>query len=116
MIKITQSRYLNGMPDMDYSIDVNGIRISLKKEDFKELIEKLSDTLKEDYNKATQVKEKYDKNVKQVQELRRDLISVFWSGDQDDLDSFFFRREVKEIDQEKLWQTLEKYNRFLGFE
>lgn len=116
MIKITESRYLNGMPNMDYSIDVNGIRISLKKEDFKELTEKLSNTLKEDYNKATQLKEKYDKNVKQVQELRRDLISVFWSGDPTQFDGLFFKREVKEIDQEKLWQTLEKYNRFLGFE
>lgn len=116
MIKITESRYLNGMPNMDYAIDVNGIRISLKKEDFKELTEKLSETLKDDYQKATTIKEKYDKNVKQIQELRRDLIGIFWSGDQDDLDSFFFKREVKEIDQEKLWQTLEKYNRFLGFE
>ncbi len=116
MIKISSSTYLSGMPNMDYSIDINGIRIGLKKEDFNELIEKLNQTLKEDYNKASKVKTDYDQNVKKIRELRRDLIAVFWSGDQDDFDCFFFKREVKEIDQEKLWKILSKYNRFLGFE
>lgn len=116
MIKISESTSLNGMPNMDYAININGIRISLKKEDFKELTEKISDKLKKDYDKVTLIKQKYDKNVSQVQELRHDLISIFWSGDQNSIETIFFKREVKEINQEKLWQTLEKYNRFLEFE
>lgn len=113
-VKITESFYINGMPNMDYSIDINGVIIGLKKDDFKELIEKLDEKLKIDYQKASEVKEKYDKNIRNMRQLKREIIEIFWDGNQEDSDSMFFRRKISEIDQEKLWKTLEKYDELLG--
>jgi hypothetical protein len=116
MIKITQDTYLNGLPTMGYSIHINGIKIVLKKDDFVELVDKLSETLKEDYQKVADIKQKYDKTVNKVREFKRDIIDIFWRGDQEDMNSMFYRRDIQEIDQKKLWETLEKYDRFLGLE
>ena len=113
-VKIYSSFNPGGMPTLEYSININGISIGIKKEDFISLTEELSQKISEDLKKATEVREKYWENVKKLQELRLDIISVFWDGDPND--DFVFRKTVNEIDQEKLFEVLEKYNRFLGFE
>lgn len=115
-IRIYGSNYLNGMPVLDYKIEINGVTIGVNKKDFTMLLGALSKELREDYQKALAVKRKHDNNIEKLRELRRDIIDIFWSGDQDEMDTIFFRREVSEIDQEKLWDTLEKYNKLLGFE
>ena len=115
-VKITESRYLNGMPNLDYSITINGVRISLTKEDFAELTKEIGEAVSRDYLKAKEVKDKYDFNIEKIQELRKDIISVFWDGDQDDFDSMFFKKTVDEIDQDRLFDVLKKHNNFLGFE
>ncbi len=107
--------FFGGIPTMDYAIDINGIRISLKKEDFRDFITQISDILQEDYDKVVEKIEKYRETQKKVSEVRKDLRNVFWSGDDEDMDALFFKKSVEEIDQKKLWDTLEKHNEFFGF-
>lgn len=116
MVKITKSTRFDGLSNMDYAIDVNGIRISLEKETFEELVEKISESLKEDYAKVVKAKKKYDERIDMVQAFRKELISIFWDRDQEGFDSLFFKRELNEIDQEKLWNVLEANNKFFGFQ
>ena len=113
-VKIYTGFNMGGMPTLEYSISINGVSININKEDFNSLTEELSQNISKDLKKAIEVREKYWSNVKKLQELRRDIIAVFWDGGDDD--DYFFRREVKEIDQEKLFAVLEKHNNFLGFE
>ena len=115
-VKIYGGTYLGGMPVMDYSIQINGVRVSMTSDDFNELVNQLSEKLSDDLKQAIEVKTKYLKNVKQIQELRKDIISVFFDGDVEDMDSFFFKKDCKEIDQQKLSNILDKHNKFLGFE
>jgi hypothetical protein len=114
-IEVTTGTWLGGMPTFDYKIKINGIAISLTKDDFLALTKSIDKTISENLQKALEVKEKYDNNVKKVQELRKDIINVFWRNDGDG-DDWFIRKEVKDIDEDKLVEVLEKYNRFLGFE
>lgn len=115
-VKIYSGFNPGGMPSLEYSININGVSISTSKKDFDSLVEKLGKHISDDLKKAREVREKYWANIEKLRELRRDIISIFWDGDQDDMDGYFFKKEVKEIDQEKLFEILEKYNRFLGFE
>ena len=114
-VKIYSSFNTGGMPTLEYSIAINGVSINLSKEDFEALTNELGHEISKDLKKAEEVNEKYWNNVKKLQELRRDIISIFWDGGED-LDDYLFRKTVKEIEQEKLFETLEKYNKFLGFE
>lgn len=114
-IEVTTSSYWTGMPTFEYKMIINGVGIFLTKEDFAELIEKLDVKISENLKQALAAKQKYDANVEKVQELRKDIIKVFWNNDGED-DDWFIRKEVKDIDEEKLIEVLEKYNRFLGFE
>ena len=113
-VRINSSFNPGGMPTLEYSIIINGIAISLKKEDFNSLVTKLGKEISNDLKKATEVKEKFWSNVKKLQELRKDIISVFWEGMEGD--EYFLKRSLNEIDEDKLFEVLEKYNRFLGFE
>lgn len=115
-IQVTTSTWIGGMPTFDYKININGISISLTKDDFLALTKSMDKTISENLQKALEVKEKYDNNVKKVQELRKDIINIFWNNNEDEDDEWFIRKEVKDINQEKLIEVLEKYNRFLGFE
>ncbi len=114
-VEITTGTWISGMPTFDYKIHINGIAISLKKDDFLALTESIDKTISENLQKALEVKEKYDNNVKKVQELRKDIIKVFWNNEGDD-DDWFIRKEAKDVNEEKLIEVLEKYNRFFGFE
>ena len=113
-VKIYSSFNMGGMPTLEYSININGISIGIKKEDFDSLVKELGTSISEDLEKAKSVKESYWKNVEKLQELRKEIISFFWDGEPDD--DYLFKKESKEIDQEKLFEILEKHNRFLGFE
>lgn len=114
-IEITTGTWIGGMPTFDYKIHINGIAISIQKEDFLQLTKSLDEEISKNLEKALEVKEKYDNNVKKVQELRKDIIKVFWNNEGDDAD-WFIRKEAKDINEEKLIEVLERYNRFFGFE
>jgi len=114
-VKVTTETWLGGMPTFDYKIRINGIAISLTKDDFLSLTKSMDKTISENLQKALEVKEKYDNNVKKVQELRKDIINVFWHNDGDE-DDWYIRKKVKDINEDKLIEVLEKYNRFFGFE
>ncbi len=114
-VEVTTGSWIGGMPTFDYKININGIAISLTKDDFLALTKSMDKTISENLEKALEAKEKYDNNVKKVQELRKDIINVFWNNDGDG-DDWFIRKEVKDINEEKLIEVLEKYNRFFGFE
>ena len=114
-VEITTGTWIGGMPTFDYTIHINGIAISIQKEDFLQLTKSLDEEISKNLEKALEVKEKYDNNVKKVQELRKDIIKVFWNNEGDD-DDWFIRKEAKDINEEKLIEVLEKYNRFFGFE
>lgn len=114
-VEITTGTWIGGMPTFDYKIHINGIAISIQKEDFLQLTKSLDEEISKNLEKAIEVKEKYDNNVKKVQELRKDIIKVFWNNVGDD-DDWFIRKEAKDINEEKLIEVLEKYNRFFGFE
>ena len=114
-VEITTGTWIGGMPTFDYKIHINGIAISIQKEDFLQLTKSLDEEISKNLEKALEVKEKYDNNVKKVQELRKDIIKVFWNNEGDD-DDWFIRKEAKDINEEKLIEVLEKYNRFFGFE
>jgi hypothetical protein len=114
-VEITTGTWIGGMPTFDYKIHINGIAISIQKEDFLQLTKSLDEEISKNLEKALEVKEKYDNNVKKVQELRKDIIKVFWNNEGDD-DDWFIRKEAKDVNEEKLIEVLEKYNRFFGFE
>jgi hypothetical protein len=114
-VEITTGTWIGGMPTFDYKIHINGIAISIQKEDFLQLTRSLDEEISKNLEKALEVKEKYDNNVKKVQELRKDIINVFWNNEGDD-DDWFIRKEAKDVNEEKLIEVLEKYNRFFGFE
>jgi len=113
-VKIYSSTNMGGIPTLEYSIDINGVSIGIRKEDFDSLVKEMGTSIAEDLEKAKQVKEGYWKNVKQLQELRKDIVSIFWDGEADD--DYLLRKESKKIDEDKLFEVLERYNRFLGFE
>jgi len=113
-ISIYGSRYLIGMPCFDYKININGVSIGLSKECFAELIAKISDKLKEDYDKAIAVKNEYDKEVDEVCKIRSELMNLFFSHT--DEGSIYFMKEISEIDRDKLREILGKHNKFWGFE
>lgn len=114
-VEITTGTWIDGMPTFDYKIHINAIAISIQKEDFLQLTKSLDEEISKNLEKALEVKEKYDNNVKKVQELRKDIIKVFWNNEGDD-DDWFIRKEAKDVNEEKLIEVLEKYNRFFGFE
>ena len=114
-VEITTGTWIGGMPTFDYKIHINGIAISIQKEDFLQLTKSLDEEISKNLEKALEVKEKYDNNVKKVQELRKDIIKVFWNNEGND-DDWFIRKEAKDVNEEKLIEVLEKYNRFFGFE
>lgn len=113
---IYNSHYIDGSPTLDYKISINGVKIGLSKEDFADLVQELGSTIADDYKKMLQVSERDNKRHQKTQQLRKDLINVFWDGDVDDMNDFFVKRDIKEIDQERLWKILEDNNRFFGFE
>ncbi len=114
-VEITTGTWISGMPTFDYKIHINGIAISIQKEDFLQLTKSLDEEISKNLEEALEVKEKYDNNVKKVRELRKDIIKVFWNNEGDD-DDWFIRKQAKNVNEEKLIEVLEKYNRFLGFE
>ncbi|RWX03383.1 hypothetical protein [Flavobacterium cerinum] len=115
-VEITTSSYWGGMPAMDYAIHINGIRIQLKTVDFQNLLTAMSDRLAEDYEKVLKVKKQHDNNIDKLKELRKDLIKLFYEGDTEDMYELFIRRDIKDIDDNKLSEVLEKHSKFLGFE
>jgi hypothetical protein len=114
-VKITTGSWIGGMPTLDYTIHINGVAISIQKEDFLQLTKSLNEEISNNLEKALDVKEKYHNNVKKVQELRKDIIKIFWNNEGED-DDWFTRKEAKDVNEEKLIKVLEKYNRFFGFE
>lgn len=111
-VEIYGGTYISGEPTAEYTIQINGVGIELGKEDFKELCNKLGGTVSEDYLKMMEVKDKYKKVVEQARNFRTDIRLQFWEEDH----GFFMRKSPKEIDTEALYDMLEKYNEFLGFE
>lgn len=114
MVEIRTGHYIGGSPTLKYTIEINGVSISLSDEDFTSLCTELGETLKEDREKALTASEKQNNNIKKVQELRKDIINIFWEGEEDS--DYYIRRPLKEIDENNLVDVLGKYNRFLGFE
>jgi hypothetical protein len=112
-VKIGSGIYMSGMPCMDYSIDINGVRISLSSADMKDLIDNLDKELKDDYEKALKVKAKYDKNISIVQEFRNDMRTLFFDGDSED--EYYWKKSTAELKRDDVDKILEKYNSFLGF-
>ena len=113
-VKIYRSHHLDGMPTLEYSIVINGVRIQISEADFKELTNELGSKIASDYAEAKQVYAKWSTNIDKLQELRKDIINIFWDGHSDE--DYFFRKTIDEIDQEKLFDVLEKHSKFLGFE
>jgi hypothetical protein len=113
-VKINTGIYISGMPTFDYSIVINGVSILLKKEDFESLTKELGGQVMEDYKNAIETFNKYEKKVSVIQDLRKDLLPIFYSNEGDG-DDYFFRKSANEVDDKKLCDVLEKYERFFGF-
>ena len=114
-VEVTTGTWLGGMPTFDYKIKINGIAISLTKDDFLALTKSMDRTIADNLQKALEIKEKHDNNIEKLRELRKEIINVFWDNDGDG-DDWFIRKEVKDINEDKLVEVLEKHNRFFGFE
>lgn len=113
-VKINTGIYISGMPTFDYSIIINGVSILLKKEDFEALTKELRGQIMEDYKNAIETFNKYEKKVSVIQDLRKDLLPIFYTNEGDG-DDYFFRKSANEVDDKKLCDVLEKYERFFGF-
>jgi hypothetical protein len=113
-VKINTGIYISGMPTFDYSIVINGVSILLKKEDFEALTKELGGQIMDDYKNAIETFNKYEKRVSVIQDLRKDLLPIFYSNEGDG-DDYFFRKSANEVDDKKLCDVLEKYERFFGF-
>jgi hypothetical protein len=113
-VKINTGIYISGMPTFEYSIVINGVSILLTKEDFKSMTNELGGQIKEDYKNAIETFNKYEKRVSVIQDLKNDLLPIFYSNEGDG-DDYFFRKSANEVDDKKLSEVLEKYERFFGF-
>lgn len=111
-VKINTGICISGMPTFEYSIVINGVSILLTKENFEALSKELGGQIMEDYKNARETFNKYEKRVSVIRDLKKDLLPIFYSNEGDD---YFFRKSANEVDDKKLSEILEKYERFFGF-
>ena len=115
-VKITNETYLNGLPIPEgYSIEINGVEIKLKSEDFKELLKEMDKKISKNHEKTVELYEKYNEKVKTFENFKKDIIRIFWDGDPDNMDDWLTRKNAKNIDSKKLDDVLDKYSKILGF-
>jgi hypothetical protein len=110
MVTISTSYYQRGMPTLEYSIDIRGVRIQLSKEDFLALTIEIEERLNKDYVKCLNAKKEYDERVEIVSQMKKDILNCFYNADDD---SFATIKTESEFDREKLNSFLSKYDDFL---
>lgn len=99
-IKISGGNYFSGMPSLDYTIEINGVSISLNTNDFVELQKAINKKSKSDFEKAVEVKENYMKNVERMRKLRDAVIDIFYERTKDS--DFLWTVEPSDIKEQKI--------------
>lgn len=114
-VEITTENWVSGMPTLDYKIHINGVVIALQEEQFMQLVSKLREEIGSDLEKALQVKKEFNKDVEKLREFREEILEIFY-GDLGTEGDLLFKRKLKDIDEKRLAELLDKYDGFLGIE
>ena len=99
------------------TIDINinnNITISLRNDEYDELIEKLNLSMLEKLKKSDLYIKKIEKKENDCINFIKDISNIFYIYY--DYSDVFFKKTISEIDQEKLFEILKKYNKLLGLE
>ena len=72
-VEITTGTWIGGMPTFDYKIHINGIAISIQKEDFLQLTKSLDEEISNNLEKALEVKEKYEQAKAEKKRIQKEL-------------------------------------------
>jgi hypothetical protein len=115
-MKIENSHYLSGMPANDvYKIELSkGITLTLLPDEYIELCNVIGEKNGNDAEAIKKADGKFFKRAEKFQELIKDLRDIFYSGDEDG--DILFRTETSKIDDDKLFDILDKHANVLGLE
>jgi len=93
-------------------IDINQtITISLRREEYDELVNKLTESMAEKIRDADAIVDRSRQKENECREFLNETREIFYEI----LDDIGIRREIKDLDRESLYKLLDKYNDLLGF-
>lgn len=90
-----------------------GISINLSKEEYDKFCIKLCDSLKEEIYISINRFENANKKIKEARNFMLEIRSLFYDEEESD---FVWKKDIDEIDNEKLNSILNKYSSFLELE
>lgn len=106
----------NQLREKTIDIDINdNVTISLRNEEYDELIEKLNLSMLEKLKYSDLYFKKIEKKEKECYNLIKDISNIFYDMRDEDSE-IVFRKTISEIDQDKLFEVLKKYHKILGLE
>lgn len=113
-VKILESTHFGGMPTMDYKIVIDKVNIELDKETFTELSKEISDSVAKNHHKALQVYDKHWENHKKFHAMIKEFRNLFYDGGEEG--DMFFKKELHELDLDKIHEFLDQNSKMLGFQ
>lgn len=114
-VKICKQTYLSGMPVLfEKTIDIDGVRITLKHEQFKELCDEISKSVSEDLSILISIAEKYKSTTNEVHNIIKEIREIFYKIE--DESDWAFRKDVGDIRQKDLDNLLDKNKKLFGLE
>lgn len=109
-MKIRNNDLSNRSIDIDIS---DGVSIHLYKEEYDELIRLLLPSMEQEIKDAHAIQEKAMIQCRECWDFLKEVREHFYDCSDEE---FCIRKELSEVDENKLFEALDKYSKLLGFE